>query len=337
MSKIPMTRRRLLRRAGSLLIAGVSAPAILRVTPALAAFPDRPIKLLVPFGPGGPVDVVARLLAQPLADALGGANVIVENKPGASSNLGMGMVARADPDGYTVLIAASNLVINPILSSKVPFDIEKDFLALVDIADTPGTFSTRPDLGVKTLSEFIEVAKKSGKFSYSHAGFGTVAHLSAEYFKQKTGIDMAGVSHNGSGPAVQSLLSQSVEFCSAGLPALHGHYSKGTVVGLGVLSDKRWCDLPDVPTAIEGGFPGFVFGNLNAMLVPAKTPPEVADRLTQAALKALEGDAIRSKFRALGAAIIAGGPKAIGARIERELPMWRNISQLAGLKASESQ
>ena len=226
----------------------------------------------MPFGPGGPVDVVARLLAGPLGEVLG-TNVIIENKPGASSNLGMGLVARADPDGYTVLIAASNLVINPILSTKIPFDIEKDFLPLVDIADTPGTFSTRPDLGVKTLSDFVELAKKSSKFSYSHAGFGTVAHLSAEYFKQKTGIDMAAVSHNGSGPAVQSLLSGSVEFCSAGLPALHGHYSKGTVVGLGVLSDQRWFDLPNVPTAVEGGFPGFVFGNLNAMLVPSKTPP----------------------------------------------------------------
>ena len=330
-----MISRRGLLRGGGFLAAGLAAPHVLRITPALAAFPDRPIRLLVPFGPGGPVDVVARLIAQPLSDALGGANVFIENKPGASSNLGMGLVARADPDGYTVLIAASNLVINPILSAKVPFDIEKDFLPLVDIADTPGSFSTRPDLGVKTLSDFVELAKK-GKFSYAHAGFGTVAHLSAEYFKQKTGIDMAAVSHNGSGPAVQSLLSKSVEFCSAGLPALHGHYTKGTVVGLGVLSDKRWFDLPDVPTAAESGFPEFVFGNLTAMLVPAKTPPEIAERITQAAMKALQGEQTRAKFRALGANIIAGGPKDLSDRIAREVPMWRNIAKLAGIKATES-
>lgn len=331
-----LTRRNLLGVASRLAIAGFAAPAIARFSPALAAFPDRPIKLLVPFGPGGPVDVVARLIAQPLSDALGGANVFIENRPGASSNLGMGMVARADPDGYTVLIAASNLVINPILSSKVPFDVEKDFLPLVDIADTPGTFSTRPDLGVKTLSDFIELARKSKKFSYAHAGFGTVAHLSAEYFKQKAGIDMAAVSHNGSGPAVQSLLSGSVEFCSAGLPALHQHYTKGSVVGLGVLGQQRWFDLPDVPTAAEGGFPGFVFGNLTAMLVPAKTPPEIADKLSAALLTALESAEARARFRKLGADIVAGGPKELRARIEREIPMWRNIAKLAGIKATET-
>ncbi len=331
-----MSRSSVLEAAGRLAIAGLAAPAIARFSPALAAFPDRPIKLVVPFGPGGPVDVVARLIAQPLADALGGANVFIENKPGASSNLGMGQVARADPDGYTVLIAASNLVINPILSTKVPFDIEKDFLPLVDIADTPGTFSTRPDLGVKTISDFIELAKRRGKFSYAHAGFGTVAHLSAEYFKVKTGIDMAAVSHNGSGPAVQSLLSGAVEFCSAGLPALHQHYTNGSVVGLGVLSRQRWFDLPEVPTAVEGGFSEFVMGNLNAMLVPSRTPPEIADKLSTALLSALKSDDARMKFRTLGADIVAGGPNELSARIEREVPMWRNIAKQAGIKPTDS-
>lgn len=335
-SSLLLSRRSLLGAGARVAAVGLAAPLIARFSPAAAAFPDRPIKLVVPFGPGGPVDVVARLIAEPLAKELGGANVFIENRPGASSNLGMGIVARSDPDGYTVLIAASNLVINPILTTKLPFDVEKDFLPLVDIADTPGTFSIRNDLGVKTLPEFIELAKKSGKFSYSHAGFGTVAHLSAEYFKQKTGIDMAAVSHNGSGPAVQSLLSGAVEFCSAGLPALHGHYGKKTVTPIGILSEKRWFDLPDVPTATEAGLPGFVFGNFNAMLVPAKTPPEIADKLSSALLTALKSPEAAARFRPLGAEIVAGGPQQLSERIAREIPMWRNIARLSGIKPTES-
>ena len=311
--------------------AGLSAPMIARFSPALAAYPDRPIKLLVPFGPGGPVDVVARIIAQPLADQLG-ATVYVENRPGASGSLGVGVAARSEPDGYTVLVVASSLVINPLLFAKVPYDVERDFLPLVDLADTPTGFAVNPKLGTKTLADFIALAKGGARLNYSHPGFGTVSHLTAEYFKARSGIEMAAVPHNGSGPAAQSALSGAVEFCSAGLPAVHPYIAAGTLTGLGVTSRTRWHDLPELPTVIEGGLPGFVLGNVTVMLVPAKTPPAIAERLTLAALAALQPAEIRARLRSAGLEVTAGDPDAVKARFAREMPLWREIAGVAGIK-----
>ena len=326
-----ITRRRLLRAAGRVTATGLAAPLIGRFSAALAAYPDRPIKFIVPFGPGGPVDVVARVIAEPVAEQLG-ATVYIENRPGASGNLGIGVAARSDPDGYSVLIIASSLVINPMLFAKVPYDVEKDFLPLVDLADTPTGFACGLSLGVKTLGEFIALAKGNTRLSYSHPGFGTVSHLTAEYFKNISGVEMAAVPHSGSGPAAQSALSGAVEFCSAGLPAVQPYISAGTLAGLGVTSARRWFDLPHVPTLVESGFPDFVLGNFTAMLVPAKTPPEIAERLTTATLAALQKPELRTKLRTAGLEATAGGPDALTARIAREIPLWRKISGIAGVR-----
>ena len=329
-----LSRRSLLTAGGRLLAVGLAAPAIARFRPARAAYPDRPIKLLGPFAPGGPVDVVARLVAQPMADALGG-SVVVENRPGASSNLGMGIAARSDPDGYTVLVVASNLVTNPILFAKVPYDVEQDFLPLADLADTPSAFAARKDLGARSLAEMIDLARRSGRFSYAHSGFGTVSHLTAEFLKQQAGLDMAAVSHNGSGPATQSLLSGSVELCVAGLPALHPHIAERSVAGLAITGSQRWFDLPELATMIDQGFSKVPLGNLTAMLVPAKTPPEIADRLSKAAIAALQPPELRAKLRTLGYEVIAGGPEALSQRIAREIPLWRGIAASAGFKPQD--
>ena len=332
------SRRSVLKTAGTLAAGSALAmPLIGRFSGALAAWPERPIKLLVPFGPGGPVDVIARVIAQPLSEALGGASVVIENRAGASGNLGVGLAARADPDGYTVLVTSNTLVINPLLFTNVPYDIERDFTPLVDLAGSPTGFAVLPKLGPKTLAELVALAKQPGNtFSYSHAGYGTPAHLAGELFKARAGIDMAAVSHTGAGPAAQALISGAVEFCSAALPGLHPHIVGGTVTGLAVTGEKRWFDLPNVPTVIEAGYPGFVLDTYTMLLVPSKTPPEIGERLATETIAILQRPALRDRLRTVGFEATAAGPAALKARIARELPMWREVASVAGIKPQEA-
>jgi tripartite-type tricarboxylate transporter receptor subunit TctC len=318
--------RRKVLKAG---LAVLATPFLARFS-AAAAFPDRPIKLLVPFGASGPVDIVARVMAPLLGEMLGG-TVFVENRPGASGNLGVGAAARAEPDGYTILVAASNFIINPILFAKVPYDPVADFIPLVELAETPTAFAVRPQLGPKNLKELVEIAK-SKSFSYSHPGFGTVSHMAGEFLKSRAGVNMVAVTHNGGGPAVQTLLTGSVEFCSAALPALHPHIKSGVVVGLGVTSTKRWPDLAEMPTVIEVGFPDFDLANFTAFLAPAKTPPEIVDRLSKASIEILQRPDIRSRLLTLGFAVTARSPDLLKARIEREIPFWKKVVDMAGIK-----
>lgn len=321
------TRRRLLQAAA----AGIAAPLV-GLRGAWAAWPDRPVKLLVPFGPGGPVDVVARLLAPPLGERLG-QSFFVENKPGASGNIGVGLAARAEPDGYTVLVTSSTFVINPMLYASVPYDPVNDFLPLVDLAASPTAFAVQPSLGVKTLGEFVALAKaRAGKVNYASSGFSTPAHLAGEFLKIRAGIDMTHVPYNGGGPAVQALLTGAVEMVSTALPGAHPHLVAGTLKGIAVTGEKRWFDLPDIPTMVEAGYPGFVVDTFTCILVPTKTPREIADALTKQAIAILQLPDVRQKLRALGFEASAGGPDILRARIARELPLWREVAGHAGIK-----
>src|SRR5262245_33384724 len=176
------------------------------VSHAYAAWPDRPVKLVVPFAPGGPVDVIARLLQPLLAEELK-ANFFIENKPGAAGSIGVGQVARADPDGYTVLVTSNTIMINPLLYKSVPYDLEKDFIPLADMAGSPTAFAVNPKSGMKTVADFVAFAKeKKGAVNYGSAGFATPSHLAGEFFKNRAGIEMTQVPFNGAGPANQALL-----------------------------------------------------------------------------------------------------------------------------------
>jgi len=304
-------------------------PFIARFSPALANWPDRPIRLVVPFGPGGPVDVIARLMAPGLSDALK-ASVIIENKPGAAGNIGNALVARADPDGYTVLCTSSTFVINPMLYASVAYDPVKDFLPVVDLAGSPTVFAVQPSLGVKNLAEFVDYAKKrKGQLSYAHSGFATPAHLAGEFFKVRAGIDMTAVPFGGGGPAVQSLMTGAVQMVSTALPGAHPHIVSGTLTGIGITGEKRWFDLPQVPTIVEAGYPGFVVDTFTAMFLPAKTPQDIADRLTKECTSILRHPDMQARLRIVGFEASAGGPDALRARIARELPMWKEIIQQA--------
>jgi tripartite-type tricarboxylate transporter receptor subunit TctC len=322
------TRRRVIQTGAGALLA---APVI-GLRRAWAAWPERPVRLLVPFGPGGPVDVVARVLQPALTEDLKG-NFFVENKPGAAGNIGVGQAARAEADGYTVLITSNTLIINPMLYANVPYDPVRDFTPLVDIAGSPTAYAVQPSLGVNTVAEFVALAKKrAGNLSYGSAGFATPAHLAGEFFKRRAEFEMTHVPFNGVGPAIQALIGGQVEMVSGALPGAHPHLKAGTLKGLAITGEKRWFDLPDVPTMVEAGYPGFVLDTYVMMLVPAKTPPEVGERLSQSTIAALKREDVLTRLHASGLDATAGGPDALKARIARELPLWREVVDAAGIK-----
>ena len=324
--KSVLSRRRLLRSSTAF-----AATAPLLVRRAYAAWPDRPVKIVVPFGPGGPVDVIARLLQAPLADELK-ANFFIENKPGAAGSIGVGQVARAEPDGYTVLITSNTIMINPLLYKSVPYDLEKDFIPLVDLAGSPTAYTVHPQSGIKSVAEFVELAKaKRGEINYGSAGFATPSHLAGEFFKNRAGIEMTHVPFNGAGPANQALLARQVDMVSGALPGAHPHLVAGTLTGLAVTGEKRWFDLPNVPTMIEAGYPGFVLDTYTLMLVPTQTPAEIADRLSSATRAILMRSEVRDRLRKAGLEVTAGGSSELRERFARELPLWRDIVKIAGI------
>ena len=321
-----LSRRRFLHTSAA--FAG-AAPFL--VTHAYAAWPDRPVKLVVPFGPGGPVDVIARLLQPLLAEELK-ANFFIENKPGAAGSIGVGQVARAEPDGYTVLITSNTIMINPLLYKSVPYDLEKDLIPLVDMAGSPTAYTVNPKSGIKTVAEFVAFAKeKKGAANYGSAGFATPSHLAGEFFKNRAGFEMTHVPFNGAGPANQALLGGQVDMVSGALPGAHPHIIAGTLTALAVTGEKRWFDLPNVPTMVEAGFPGFVLDTYTLMLLPTQTPAEIVERLSSAVRTILQKPDVRNKLRAVGLEVTAGGPDELKARFARELPMWRDVVKIAGI------
>ena len=320
------SRRQLLCKS-----AAFAAAAPFVVTRAYAAWPDRPVKLVVPFGAGGPVDIIARLL-QPLLSEELKANFFVENKPGAAGSIGVGQAARAEPDGYTVLITSNTIMINPLLYKTVPYDLEKDFIPLVDMAGSPTAYTVNPKSGIKTVADFVTFAKeKKGAANYGSAGFATPSHLAGEFFKKRAGIEMTHVPFNGAGPANQALLGGQVDMVSGALPGAHSHIVAGTLTCLAVTGEKRWFDLPNVPTMVEAGYPGFVLDTYTLMLVPTQTPPDIVERLSKATQTILKKADVRDKLRGVGLEVTASGPTELKARFARELPLWRDVVAGAGI------
>lgn len=324
-----VSRRTLLAAAGGAL----SMPVIARFSPALAAWPqDKPVRIIVPFAPGGPTDIMARVVAAHLSEMLK-ASFIVENKAGAGGNIGMSEVARAEPDGYTLLITSSAIVVNPSLADKVPYDPAKDFEPISEMGTSPNVFAVTNDLGVNTIAELVALAKREpDKLNYSSPGIGTTPQLSAELLKLRAGIKMAHVSHNGAGPAVQAVLAGTTQVGSFALPPAHPHIVGGKMKALAVTGAKRWFDLPNVPTMVEAGFKDFVADTLQGFLAPAKTPKGVIDQIASATDEILRRPDIKDRLQQAGFEVLNAGPAGMRARIEKEVPMWRQIISEAGIK-----
>ncbi|HEY2136647.1 MAG TPA: tripartite tricarboxylate transporter substrate binding protein [Xanthobacteraceae bacterium] len=323
-----LTRRVVLRGAGALAI-GAAA----RSRPAAAAgYPDRPVRIVVPFAAGGPSDLTARLMSVKLGEALG-QSFVVENRAGAGGNLGAAAVARSAPDGYTLLVTSSAFVVNPGLYKQVPYDPEKDFAPVTALDTSPNVFIATPACGITSIAELVARAKaKPGELSYASAGIGTTPHLAGELLKIAAGINITHVPYPGAGPAMQAILGGTVPLMCASLPGAHPSILSGTLRALAVTGAQRWYDMPDVPTMLELGYAGFVSDTFHSMLAPAGTPPEIVDRLAAVTLEALKQPAFHAQLRTLGFEVIATGPDGLRRRIADEVARFRDLIAKAGIE-----
>jgi tripartite-type tricarboxylate transporter receptor subunit TctC len=329
-SRFSISRRRIIKMA---LAGGIAAPAVLRMGPALAAFPDRPIRFVLHNAPGGPADIIARILAAALQQATGN-TFIVENRGGGGGNIGMGYVARAEPDGYTLLLATSSYSVNPGLYESIPYDPFRDFVAVSELVTSPNVFAVKPELGVKTMKEFVALAKKRpDNFNVSTPPIGTTPQLEAEVLKVREGLtQMASVIFAGGGHALQALLSGTVQLSSGTLAPAHPHIKEGTIIGLAVTGATRWHDLPDIPTMVEAGFPDFVFETYTAVLAPVMTPPEIVAKLEKDIIAVLSTREMRDRLARSGFEVQAKTGKEHMERVAKEVPMYRDIIAKAGIK-----
>ena len=327
--KVSPSRRRLIQAA----LAAMAAPAVLRMGTAFAAYPDRPVRIVVANTPGGPSDIIARIMAAAMQDAMGG-SVIVENKGGGGGNIGMGYVARSDADGYTILLSTSAYSVNPGLYNNLPYDPFKDFVAVCELAVSPHVFAVMPDFGVSTMKEFVARAKADpDKFNVSTPPIGTTPQLQAEVLKLRENLQkMATVVFPGGGDALKALLSGTVQLSSGVLAPAHPQIKAGNIKGLAVTGPKRWHDLPDIPTMLESGYPDFVFDTYTALMAPAKTPPEVVSRLEKVALEILGKPEMRQRLTQAGFEVTAKDGKGHMERVAKEVPMFREIITQAGIK-----
>ncbi|MCC6888152.1 MAG: tripartite tricarboxylate transporter substrate binding protein [Hyphomicrobiales bacterium] len=324
LSTLPcIDRRRFLVGAG----ATIAAPRLSMAQ----AYPNRTIRVIVPFAAGGPSDIIARIVADALQPRLG-QSVVIENRAGGGANIGIGQAARADPDGYTLLITTSAFVINPSLYKKIPFDPIKDFAPICDLAVSPQMLSVRPGY-VNTLAEFIAKAKEAdGKLNYASPGLGTQAQLTVELLKLRAGIALTHVPFTGGPPAVQALLSKSVELVTNSVPTSDKLVHAGTLHALAVSGKTRWFSLPKVPNLVESGFPGFVTDTFVGMFAPIATPKDIVERLAAETLAALKHPEVVARARGAGFEVTAGAPAALARRVVEEVALNRDIVQKAGIE-----
>lgn len=325
------SRRNVLRSAG-LLTGAVALSGLESARAKAAGYPERPIKIIVPFAYSGPTDIMARILSNPLGDAVSG-SVIVENKPGAGGNIGIAAAAHAEPDGYTLLITSSAYVVNPGLYATIPYDPYKDFVPIAELGTSPNVILVDPTLGVNSIADLVARAKAHpDELNYASPGVGTTPQLSAELFKIIAGIQMTHVPFSGAGPAIQAILGHTTQVAFAALPPAHPHIESGALKALAVTGAHRWFDLPNVPTMVELGYKDFISDTFQGFMAPAKTPTSIVDILSKKSIEILNRPAITEQLRNNGFEVLANGPDGMRKRIEEEVPKWRGIVAKAGIK-----
>jgi tripartite-type tricarboxylate transporter receptor subunit TctC len=326
-----LSRRRIIK-ATAALAAGIAAPNLMRMGAAFAAYPERVVKIVVANSPGGPSDIIARFMAAALQETLG-KTFIVENKGGGGGNIGMGSVARADPDGYTLLLATSAYSVNPGLYASLPYDPFKDFAAISEIATSPNVFAVKPGLAANTVKEFVALAKTDPDKLNDSTPIGTTPQLEAEVLKVREGLGgMATIVFAGGGEALQAVLGGTVQLSSGALAPALPQIKAGAIKGLAVTGATRWPELPEIPTMAEAGYKDFVFETYTALLAPAKTPPEIVSRLEKKTLAILGRSEMSGKLSELGFEVQAKDGKGHMARVAKEVPMFREIITQAGIK-----
>jgi tripartite-type tricarboxylate transporter receptor subunit TctC len=296
-------------------------------------YPAKPVRIIVPFSPGGVADNSARGVADRLAAQLG-QQVIVENRPGASGNIGTQAVAQAAPDGYTLLLGFDGtMVINPHVFPKIPFDTVKDFAPVTKLGDAVLILVAHPSLPAKNLAEFIALAKSSSRtYPYGTSGTGGTPHLAGELLKQRTGIALEHIPYKGGGQAIIDVVGGQIPLVYTAIATAQQYVKGGRLVGLGVSSARRSAALPDVPTFIESGLPGFEVSAWVGILAPAKTPRPVVDRLQKEIAAALQAQDVRERYAALGIDPVGNTPDQFGEQIRADLARWEKVVKSANIK-----
>ena len=295
-------------------------------------YPTRPIRLVVASSPGGASDILARMLAQKLTEELK-EQIVVDNRGGASGILGTDIVAKAAPDGYTLLIIQPSLTINPNVFKKLPYDVARDFAPISLVVDAAQMLSVNTAVSVKSVQDLIALARaKPGQLTFGSPGFGTSPHLTAELFKQKGGIDLQQVIFKGSGPAYTSMISGEVTAMFATVLSMMPHVKSGRIRPLGVTTAKRVSIVPEVPTIAESGLPGFDTSQWFGFLAPAGTPKPLIDRLYQTLTRAADSPDVKSRLAAQGVDVVNRNPAEFAKLIRHELAQWAVVVKAAGIK-----
>lgn len=296
------------------------------------SYPSKPVRFVVAFAPGGPADLVARLVAQRIGEQWG-QQIVVENRGGAGGAVAAQAVARSPNDGYTVLVTTSALAVTPALNPNAGYDAMKDFVPVTLIASSPNLFVASPESGIRTLRDAIDRAK-TAKLNYGTAGAGTTPHLSAEYlFKVLGKVDVQHIPYKGAGPAMQAVVAGQTQLASVAISAGVPHVKAGRAVGLAVTSAKRVPALPDVPTVAESGFPGFEDYTWVGLFLPAGTAPEIVARLNEEAQRALQSPDLREKLAGAGFEPAGSGPREFPPYLAEELSKWAKVVKETGAKA----
>jgi tripartite-type tricarboxylate transporter receptor subunit TctC len=322
------------RKAGllSFALAALALLSVVSTHPAWAEYPDRVIKLVVPYPPGGGTDVIARTLAQAMTEDLG-VTVVITNKPGAGTIIGTEAVATSDPDGYTLLMGTFANAVNPSLHTKLPYDPHQDFASVALIARSFNIVVVNPKSPIKSIADLIAAAKAApDKLSYGTYGIGSSAHLAGELFKSVAKVNLTTIHYKGAAPAISDLISGQIQVMFTTVASAASLIESGQLRALAVTSAERSPAFPQLPTVAEAGVPGYAAESWYGLLAPAKTPPDIIARLNQSAAKAIQSDAFKKLSVNEGLVMVAEPPDALDRYLSDEEERWRKVIQQAGIK-----
>ena len=317
-----------------MLLTLITAALVAAIVPAAAQeYPAKPVRLVVPFTPGGTTDILGRLVAQKLSEAFG-RQVLVDNRPGAGGTIGSDIVAKSPPDGYTLIMGhIGTFGVNPTLYPKLPYDAVKDFQPITLFAMIPNLMSVNPSLPVKSVKELIALARaKPGALNYGSGGNGSAAHLATEYFKLMTKTDIVHIPYKGTAPALTDLLAGNISMIITGVPSQLGHIKSGRLRALGVASARRLPLFPELPTIAEAGVKGYEAIQWYGVLAPANTPRPVVAKLNETLVKALQGADVKERLASEAGEPVGNSPEEFHAYIQKEIARWAPVIRASGAK-----
>lgn len=313
----------------ALILAGILLPAQWAHA---QGYPQRPIRMIIPWPPGGGTDVIGRTICQRLSEQLG-QPIVIDNRGGAGTIIGTEILGKSAPDGYTLGFATSNLATNPSLYAKLPYDTARDFAPITLAVHGLYVLVAHPSVPVKTVKDLIDYAKSAqGRINVALGGLGSPNHLALAQFNSMLGVKIAGIQYKGAGPAVGSLVGGETQFMFTSYPTVAPHIQGGRIRLIAVTSEKRSAAAPEVPTVVEAGLPGFVVGEWYGIIAPARTAPASIDRIQEEVRKVLAQADVRQKLIALGADFVASTPAEFGTFIQAETAKWAKVIKAAGIK-----